>query len=73
MATDDDVTATLRCTEPDQGELEHLLLSFFGSGQHASANEITHGHNGAGVALRVLYNNAGKLQKILVRYRCAPR
>jgi hypothetical protein len=72
MATDEDVTATLRCSNVDQGELEQLFLSFFGSGAHPSPKEITHGRQGAGVALRVLYNNDGKLQKVLVGPNALP-
>jgi hypothetical protein len=72
MATDEDVTATLRCSNVDQGELEQLFLSFFGSGAHPSPKENTHGRQGAGVALRVLYNNDGKLQKVLVGPNALP-
>jgi hypothetical protein len=66
MAVGDDVYATLRCSEVDQGELEEPLSFFYGSGHHLSANEITHNRKGAGVALRALYNNDGRLQKVFV-------
>ena len=62
----DDVYAILRCSEVDQGELEELLSFFYGSGHHPSANEITHNPKGAGVALRALYNNDGRLHKVFV-------
>jgi hypothetical protein len=66
MAIGDDVYAILRCNEVDQGELEQLLGFFYGSGHYPSANEITHNRKGAGVALRALYNNDGRLHKVLV-------
>ena len=66
MAVGDDVYAILRCSEVDQGELEQLLVFFYGSGHHLSANEITHSRKGSGVALRALYNMDGRLHKVLV-------
>ena len=66
MAEGDDIYAILRCDKIDQAEFEQLVGSFYGHGHHAAPKEIRHGRAQRGCAMRALYDDNGKLIKVLV-------
>ena len=64
MAAEDYFSA-LHCSETDQREFEYVVGEYFGHGRLVGAQEIYHARTGGGCALRLQYDDNGKLTKIL--------
>jgi hypothetical protein len=65
MTEENDLFQTLHCEKIDQTEFEQIVGSYFGHGSYASPQEIYHATTNKGCALRALYNEDGKLTKVL--------
>jgi hypothetical protein len=61
----EDLTSRLHADGVDQAELELVIRSSFGAGSYTVPQEIHHARTHHGCALKVLYDEDGKLTKVL--------